>query len=625
MHLTNRGIVLSLSSMITIIIMITSAQVSALDINSVVGDSGITPGVIIELPKHISVINYTIALNGSYVPYSGATGNVDLSPKTLTANSIKVKDSASTTMTITSGVGNENATVNFREADIPRASIQYSGLNSILRIWSNYADGVEDVLMSFNVMTNEILAPSGNFKVTNGNITAKNFFGENICYSNGTGCSAVTSGYVPYTGATNNVLLGKHNLTLDGLIDFGEGTGNKTLWQMNQTGDGFKMKYAYDFEALYDDWLIFEKTDGNDAVPDGGIGFVMTNASGRSVSVLKIDGTGLVNITQNLIIGGSVIGDINLTGNFTGNQIYGEIYWDTSDADDSSQWLFSRMPTAGTYYNFSNGTAGFSLSSKTNGFSFSGGNALTAKVSGMYKFDGTCDYYTKSGAHTDMTLFVNGAQTNFTTHRTATRPNLIQPIRVQNVTPMSAFNSDLLYADGTGLTFNELNGGPPVLDANFTFQLSGTPAVITNPLFLTYSGYYLGSDSHAIEITVWNFTGGAWVNIRSETKDLPNSGLIPYAQTWKFPDSLSDERHDFVNSSGAVKIRVQHTSNGVSSHVLFIDQFILSERRVYDRQTITGLVRINVGDTASVMMKKDFANAEVMIQRFDVNIIRVGN
>jgi hypothetical protein len=191
---------------------------------------------------------------------------------------------------------------------------------------------------------------------------------------------------------------------------------------------------------------------------------------------------------------------------------------------------------------------------------------------------------------------------------------------------MSTFNSDLLYSDGTGLTFNELNGGLPVLDSNFTFQLTGElPTPVTNPLFITFSGYYLGSDSHEIEVSVWNYTSNSWINVRTATKDIPHSGLIPYTQTWKFPEGTQDIYHNMINSTGAVKVRIQHTTNGVSSHVLFVDQFVLQERRVFDRQTITGLVRINAGDTVWVMMKKDFAGAMVLIQRFDVNLLRVGN
>lgn len=313
--------------------------------------------------------------------------------------------------------------------------------------------------------------------------------------------------------------------------------------------------------------------------------------------------------------------------NATINIPYGEMLWAATDPENTSQWLKPTVfTTANTFYNFSNATAGYSLSAITNGFSFSGGNALTSQIAGLYKFDGTCDYYTKSGAHTDITLFVNGIATNMTTHRTAGSPSTIQPVSIQNVTSSpSNFASDLLYADGTGYTLTEANGGIPVLDANFTFQLSGTPVVLTNPLFLTFSGYYLGSDSHEIEVSVWNYTSGAWVQIRSAIKDLPNSGLIPYTQTWKFPEGTQDTVHNMMNSTGAIKVRIEHTTNGVSSHILFIDQFVLSERRVYDRQTITGLVRIKVGDQAYVMMKKDFANAMPQIQRFDVNLLRVGN
>ena len=509
--------------------------------------------------------------------------------------------------------------------------------NSVNNVILGNNNSMNNYITGNNISINNLMTQdndSNNNYISSINSTLANIFTEqntsqtNFINSNN---GSFVNTYVPYTGANKNVNLGTYNVTsswvnattnswfkkiiVDTAIQWLEHTGVQNLFYINPlNGDGFRMEYWYDFELANDDWLIFRKTDGNDITPDGGIGFVMTNNESTNKTILKLDGYGNANFTDQ---------NITTTGNVKGNMIYGGMKWESSDADNSANWLVSPiMTTAGTFYNFSNSTPRFSLTAPNlNGFTFVNGNALTAQVSGLYKFDGTCDYYTKSNAHTDMTLFVNGVETNFSTHRTAPKSLNIQPISIQNVTTMSVFASDLLYADGTGLTFNELNGGLPVLDANFTFNLTQ----ITNPLFITFSGYYLGSDSHEIEVTVWNFTSKAWVNVRTATKDIPHSGLIPYTQTWKFPDSTQDTRRDFINSTGAVIVRIQHTSNGVSSHVLFVDAFTLQERRVFDRQTITGFARINAGDTAWVMMKKDFNDAQSLIQRFNVNLIRVGD
>ena len=101
----------------------------------------------------------------SFIPWNYSLGNifqrnlsapVGIGTKTPTGL-LEIKDIATTTVVISSGVGNENATLEFREADVPRASIEYSGLTGLLSIWSKYADTSTDVMMSLNTRTNDII------------------------------------------------------------------------------------------------------------------------------------------------------------------------------------------------------------------------------------------------------------------------------------------------------------------------------------------------------------------------------------------------------------------------------------------------------------------------------------
>ena len=125
--------------------------------------------------------------------------------------------------------------------------------------------------------------------------------------------------YVPYNGSIADISLGKHNLSLNGSIEFKERTGIQDLFFVNPyDGDGFRMEYWYDFEAINDDWLIFRKTDGNDITPDGGIGFMMSNASGWNKTVLKLDSYGNANFTDQNII---------TTGNVTSSWLFGKLNW----------------------------------------------------------------------------------------------------------------------------------------------------------------------------------------------------------------------------------------------------------------------------------------------------------
>lgn len=62
------------------------------------------------------------------------------------------------------------------------------------------------------------------------------------------------------------------------------------------TGDGFRIRYNSDFFGAYLDALIFEKTDGNDPNPDGGIAFVNTGSDGVEELAMAIRGNGNIGI-----------------------------------------------------------------------------------------------------------------------------------------------------------------------------------------------------------------------------------------------------------------------------------------------------------------------------------------
>ena len=122
---------------------------------------------------------------------------------------LNVKDNLTTILTISSGIGNENASLDFREGDTIRARIEYSGLDGGLRFWSLYGDGNYDELMYFNTRTpNEIR--------TFQNFSASNLYAQNICYTNGTGCNGTISNHT----LLSNLLWSVANHTIDSSVDF---------------------------------------------------------------------------------------------------------------------------------------------------------------------------------------------------------------------------------------------------------------------------------------------------------------------------------------------------------------------------------------------------------------------
>jgi hypothetical protein len=121
-----------------------------------------------------------------------------------------------------------------------------------------------------------------------------------------------------------------------------------------------------------------------------------TNAVGkiRGEDALNFstDNGDLVLNTNNGII--KVEGDLNVTGNITGNQIYGEA-WGTDIGEVS-------LASAGVYYNITNLTVG-----NVNGFHLSGGG-LIAEVSGMYSVRSQFAFSGQPNNEYHLALGVNG-------------------------------------------------------------------------------------------------------------------------------------------------------------------------------------------------------------------------
>jgi hypothetical protein len=223
----------------------------------------------------------------------------------------------------------------------------------------------------------------GNFSInTTGNITANyvsatNFVGNGSLLFDVNETDPIWTDdkpyYVPYIGATDTVNLNSKDLLLNGTIKFDERTGIVQLLRMNHTGgDGFAMEYWYDFELANDDWLVLHKTDGNDVSPDGGIAFMMSNAT-HNWSILKLDGYKIANFTDyNIVTTANVTaGGINLTQGIGSTYIDGRGYIISSDGEagffSGDEQRYIGFDTSGnvyedvmiTCYNSSSGTCRF--------------------------------------------------------------------------------------------------------------------------------------------------------------------------------------------------------------------------------------------------------------------------
>lgn len=129
------------------------------------------------------------------------------------------------------------------------------------------------------------------------------------------------------------------------------------------------------------------------------------------------------------------------------------------------------------------------------------------------------------------------------------------------------------YVDaGTELVLSEVNGTPGFV-YDFTF---GTHDPVTKTwLFANIEGWYDGNPAHNVKLQQWNFNSSSWVNVTSNTNDFPSSAS---EQSRQF--SLINDANYL--SGGLIKLRLNHSSPGNTSHVFHIDLMELVAGEVPD-------------------------------------------
>lgn len=251
-------------------------------------------------------INLTqvIGLNETYIPYTGAISDVDLGEHDLNLTGMITSEIlvGNNTMWIESEL-NHYTCINLMESATLGFKICNDGSGDNRLVFSSMDGGTVIEAFTFDRDSGEITLTgdtdlTGNLVVSD-NITADYYFGDGS-YLTGTGVNAsfnqtfTNSLYVPYINALYDINLNK-------TLYFQESSGIQKLIAANHTGgDGFSIDYWYDFNLVNDDRLVFVKTDGNDAVPDGGFAWVMQNASYYNLTVLAIDGQGYSNFSSNV-------------------------------------------------------------------------------------------------------------------------------------------------------------------------------------------------------------------------------------------------------------------------------------------------------------------------------------
>lgn len=107
---------------------------------------------------------------------------------------------------------------------------------------------------------------------------------------------------------------------------------------------------------------------------------------------------------------------------------------------------------------------------------------------------------------------------------------------------------------------------------------NGTPCLVTDidfesvdiiPATINFYGFYDGNPAHDINVDIYNHDTSSWVTL----------GQIPDDPTQTITEMnfiITGTKTDYIDSSGDINVRLDHTQNGIASHGLHIDYITIT-------------------------------------------------
>lgn len=159
-------------------------------------------------------------------------------------------------------------------------------------------------------------------------------------------------------------------------------SGNNLHWVMRQAGPGYTKPNA--FEIGFNTSSETRMNILSDFEPD-----------------LRIETDGRMTIFNDT----EVKGNLNVTGNFTGNQIYGEM-WMNNESTNGNE---NQIPLQNVWYNLTGFNQTIMSGQSLNGFGYVGGEQphLIAQVSGKYKADYSVSFELSSGTNDEFEMIIS--------------------------------------------------------------------------------------------------------------------------------------------------------------------------------------------------------------------------
>ena len=281
------------------------------------------------------------------------------------------------------------------------------GFASAAVVFADHIQARVDKVYDIGNVTNRFrnLFLSGNIS-TVGNVSASYFFGDGAFLTNLEVSGNFSGRGIPrWLNDSIDIYINSsypQNINISGNATFGGGAifRGATLADESIGYENIRFGvYAHTPRIIFDNGSMIGQID----YVGGHLRFIINDsATGwTNRAILRINGSGVrigeAGRRRNLYLYGDLIGvnpaggganididgGIDISGNFTGNQIYGEMWNYTSDG-----WAFA-IPDSSIYYNITD----ISEAEDLNGFTHTletqanGGSYLTAQVSGKYKID----------------------------------------------------------------------------------------------------------------------------------------------------------------------------------------------------------------------------------------------
>jgi hypothetical protein len=293
-----------------------------------------------------NIPNYAPDLSG-YVPYTGATGAVNLGPYDLTVNGVLVGKGA--------GTGGESVILGYEALRLNTTGYRNVAIGA-RPLWNN-TTGVGNVAIGAETL---ISAISGNINIAIGDNTAKYITtgSYNTVIGPGSGLNGLTTG--------------SYNTIIGGLIaSFGDVSNNIVL----ADGQG-NIKYKWDGTN--------NNFYGNTVFSGNITASTIVKSGGTSSQFLKADGS-VDSTTYLALAGGTLTGPLNgtsatFTGDLTLSGTNPRLYF--TDTDNNPDYFISNTDGTFTVYDVTNSTARFTIGTTGNATfanAIMGGGSITGQ------------------------------------------------------------------------------------------------------------------------------------------------------------------------------------------------------------------------------------------------------